>query len=94
MERRPVTSLVLPAYNPGPAVERTWVAVREFARSRREPWEVVFVCDGCTDGTGDRLRKLAGRGRTGFDVQVIDYPHNARRPRRVARRQPTSPPGA
>lgn len=76
MERRPVTSLILPAYNPGPAIERTWFAVREFVRSRREPWEVVIVCDGCTDGTGDRLRKLVGRGRTGFDVQIIDYPQN------------------
>ncbi len=71
-----MTSLILPAYNPGPAVERTWVAVRDFVRTRPEPWEVVFVCDGCTDGTGDRLGKLVGRGRLGFDVQVIDYPHN------------------
>ncbi len=54
-----MTSLVLPTYNPGPAVERTWVAVREFVRVRPDRWEVLFVLDGCTDGTADRLARLA-----------------------------------
>ncbi len=56
---RSVTSLVFPAYNPGPAAERTWLAVRDFLRARPDPWEVLFVCDGCTDGTPDRLAALA-----------------------------------
>jgi dolichyl-phosphate beta-glucosyltransferase len=55
---RPLVSLVLPAYNPGPAVERAWLAVRHFVRVRPDPWEAIFVLDGCTDGTADRLAEL------------------------------------
>ena len=29
-------SLIFPAYNPGPAVERTWESVRDFIAVRRE----------------------------------------------------------
>lgn len=70
-----MTSLVLPAYNPGPTVERTFAAVRDFLRARPDPWEVVFVLDGCTDGTGDRLDGLiadAGDPR----VRVVRYHPN------------------
>ncbi|MDB5311270.1 MAG: glycosyl transferase [Gemmataceae bacterium] len=73
----PLTSLVLPAYNPGPLVERTWDAVREFIADRAaesDPWEAVFVLDGCTDGTADRLAQLPGS--TGPAIRVVDYPNN------------------
>jgi dolichyl-phosphate beta-glucosyltransferase len=53
-----VTSLVFPAYNPGPRVERTWQAVQHFLRHAPGRWEVLFVCDGCTDGTPARLEQL------------------------------------
>ena len=56
-----VTSLVLPAFNPGPAVERTWDAVRSFVDDRPDPWEVLFVLDGCTDGSRELLADLARR---------------------------------
>ncbi len=53
----PAFSLVFPTYNPGPALEQTWRAVARFVRQAAAPWEVLFVCDGCTDGTPDRLRR-------------------------------------
>jgi dolichyl-phosphate beta-glucosyltransferase len=53
-----VTSLVFPAYNPGPRVERTWQAVQHFLQHAPGRWEVLFVCDGCTDGTPARLEQL------------------------------------
>ena len=56
-----VTSLVLPAFNPGPAIERTWDSVRQFLNARPDPWEVLFALDGCTDGTRERLGVLARR---------------------------------
>jgi dolichyl-phosphate beta-glucosyltransferase len=70
-------SLILPAYNPGLAVEQTWFAVREFlaARaSRGDAWEAVFVLDGCTDGTHDRLARLP----TASDqrMRVVSYAPN------------------
>jgi glycosyltransferase involved in cell wall biosynthesis len=58
-----VYSLILPAYNPGPGVEQTWRAVARFVADRAAAgaeWEAVFVLDGCTDGTGERLAALAG----------------------------------
>src|SRR5271166_3925312 len=55
---RALTSLVFPAYNPGPLIERTWWEVKEFLRRAPGTWEVLFVCDGCTDGTPERLAEL------------------------------------
>jgi dolichyl-phosphate beta-glucosyltransferase len=54
--RAGLMSLVLPAYNPGPQLEQTLHELRDFVTQSREPWEVVIVCDGCTDGTTERLR--------------------------------------
>src|SRR5207244_5989845 len=51
----PLTSLVFPAYNPGPAIAETWRAVQRFLACAPGTWEVLFVCDGCTDGTVARL---------------------------------------
>jgi hypothetical protein len=55
----PVFSLVFPTYNPGPLLGRTWQAVEQFLRQTSENWEILFVCDGCTDGTPARLAQLA-----------------------------------
>jgi dolichyl-phosphate beta-glucosyltransferase len=68
-----VTSLVLPAFNPGPAAERTWLAVRDFLRTRPDPWEVLFVCDGCTDGTPARLTRVTAGHRR---VRVLAHAPN------------------
>lgn len=55
----PLTSLILPTYNPGPALERTWREIVGWLDRAPRSWEVLFVCDGCTDGTADRLVELA-----------------------------------
>ncbi len=73
----PVISLVLPAFNPGPAIEQTWLAVRQFlaARSQQsEKWEVLFVLDGCTDGTPDRLAGL--KNEDDPRIRILSYPTN------------------
>jgi len=70
-----VTSLVSPTYNPGPSVERTWQAVRDFFRARPDPWEALFVCDGCTDGTPERLESLAA-GANDPRIRVLAYSPN------------------
>jgi dolichyl-phosphate beta-glucosyltransferase len=71
----PVTSLVFPTFNPGPAVERTWQAVRDFFRARPDPWEALFVCDGCTDGTPARLESLAAETNDSR-LRVLAYAPN------------------
>jgi dolichyl-phosphate beta-glucosyltransferase len=69
-----LTSLVFPTYNPGPQLERTWQEVRQFLNDNPEAWEILFVCDGCTDGTPARLEALtADETRR---VQIINYAPN------------------
>jgi dolichyl-phosphate beta-glucosyltransferase len=70
----PVTSLVFPTYNPGRILERTWYEVENFLSHVPGNWEIVFVCDGCTDGTPERLKSLtlAESGR----VRVLSYSPN------------------
>jgi len=72
-----VISLILPAYNPGPAVEATWHGVARFLTDERAAgteWEAVFVLDGCTDGTDDRLAALASAGDP--RMRVLGYAKN------------------
>jgi dolichyl-phosphate beta-glucosyltransferase len=52
---RPAASLIFPAYNARACAERTW---REVERRLPPDWEVLFVCDGCTDGTPALLAEL------------------------------------
>jgi hypothetical protein len=71
---RPMYSLVFPVFNPGPALAGTWRRIEEFFLAARGAWELVFVCDGCTDDAPDRLRQWSVRHGPG--IQVIAYPHN------------------
>src|SRR5262245_31438008 len=70
----PVFSLVFPTYNPGPVLDRTWRAVEQFLRHDAAGWEVVFVCDGCTDGSPERLGELSRREPE--RVRVVSYAPN------------------
>ncbi len=70
----PAVSLVFPAYNPGPALEYTWPEVERFLRQTAPDWEVLFVCDGCTDGTPDRLTRWSASLRE--RVRVLSYAPN------------------
>lgn len=65
-------SLVLPAFNPGPAIVETIGAIRGFLREQSEAWEIVLVLDGCTDGTEARLNSLHLDSR----FRVLAYPRN------------------
>lgn len=70
-------SLVLPTYNPGPAIEETWRAVQGFRETRArvgDVWEILFVLDGCTDDTLARLNALANQSNVG--VRIVSYPDN------------------
>jgi dolichyl-phosphate beta-glucosyltransferase len=67
-------SLVLPAYNPGPDIVHTFRRIRSFLRNAVQRWEVIFVCDGCADGTPERLEYL---NRRAFEpIRVLSYPKN------------------
>jgi hypothetical protein len=69
-----LTSLVFPTYNAGLLAERTWSAVEEFLRQAPGQWEVLFVCDGCTDGSPERLAALTRPA--GGRVRVLHHAAN------------------
>jgi dolichyl-phosphate beta-glucosyltransferase len=70
----PVISLVFPTYNPGPRLDRTWHELSHFLQTAPGNWEVLFVCDGCTDGTPGRLAEWA-RSRPGR-IRVLSHAPN------------------
>lgn len=73
-QERPLASLVFPTYNPGPLLERTCREVQQFLETTTGDWEVLFVCDGCTDGAPDRLNEFA-QEHPGL-VHVLNYAPN------------------
>lgn len=70
----PTFSLILPAYNPGPDVIDKWRELQQFIARSSRYWEVIFVCDGCTDGTPGQLRSLTEE--SGSQVRVLEYTPN------------------
>lgn len=78
---RPLVSVVIPAHNPGRYIEP---CIRSLLRQSmpRDRFEVVFVDDGSTDGTGERLKRLA---REQSHVRVFHIPASGGpgRPRNV-----------
>ena len=50
-------TLVVPAYNAIAFIDATVLRLRRFVREHSD-WCVLFVCDGCTDGTAERIAEL------------------------------------
>jgi dolichyl-phosphate beta-glucosyltransferase len=70
-----VNSLIIPNYNPGSGLRHTWQAVSQFVASERQPWEVLFVCDGSRDGSIEQLKLWCDEDRATW-CQVIHYSPN------------------
>jgi dolichyl-phosphate beta-glucosyltransferase len=70
----PLTSLIFPTYNAGRLIERTWHEVKDFLHRATGNWEVLFICDGCTDNTVERLNQLT-RGDSNR-VRIVSYVPN------------------
>ncbi len=69
-----LTSLIFPTYNPGPRLEHTWREVTRFLHRAPGRWEVFFVCDGCSDGSPQRLTEWARWESQ--RIRVLSYPTN------------------
>lgn len=69
-----LSSIVLPVYNAGPGIRETLSTLERFVRRSQQRWEIVFVCDGCTDGTDHLLRDWVHR--QGPTARLIVMPQN------------------
>lgn len=54
-------SIVAPVFNEQDNIAELYRRVRETMDSTGEPWELILVDDGCTDGSTDRIRGLAAQ---------------------------------
>ncbi len=55
---RPTFSVVVPVYNERESLPELYRRVREVMESLEEPWELILVDDGSTDGSTDFIRDL------------------------------------
>lgn len=60
---KPTFSVIAPIFNEIQNIPELYRRVGETLKSTGEPWELLLVDDGSTDGSGDLIRKLAGQDR-------------------------------
>src|SRR5688572_19422857 len=72
---RPLVSVVVPAYNEAAIVEKNLRRLCEYMVSLETEcrWEIVFINDGSTDGTGD-LAEAFAEGMS--NIRVLHHPVN------------------
>lgn len=70
----PRYSLIFPVYNAASFIASTFAAVRGFLAGAPESWEVLFVCDGCTDDTPAQLTELTAQCPD--NVRMLSYAPN------------------
>ena len=72
---KPLVSVVVPAYNEAAIVEKNLAALCRYMESLEDEyrWEIVFVNDGSSDGTG-RLAEAFARTRS--NIHVLHHPKN------------------
>ena len=71
----PDFSLIFPAYNAAGCVTATWDSLRQFLPHAPGSWEFLFVCDGCTDDTVERLQALMRQDVTA-NARLVNYGSN------------------
>ena len=66
-------SVVVPIYNEIENIGRLYAALEPVLRGLGEPYEIVLVDDGSTDGSTEELHRLAQRDA---NVKVVEFRHN------------------
>lgn len=66
-------SVIVPVYNERENLEPFRQSLLDALEQTGTDWEVVFVDDGSTDGSGDCLRELAARDRR---IKVVEFGRN------------------
>jgi glycosyltransferase involved in cell wall biosynthesis len=72
-ERKSMLSVTIPVYNERDNLQPLYDATAAVLRELQRPWEVIFVDDGSTDGSGAALDGLAAQDPA---VKVIHFRRN------------------
>ncbi|MBN1667418.1 MAG: glycosyltransferase family 2 protein, partial [Anaerolineales bacterium] len=73
MTEKPVISIIAPIYNEYDNIPELYRRVKEVLEQTGEPWELVTVDDGSTDGSTQRLREL---GQQDARVRPVIFARN------------------
>ncbi|HHS96587.1 MAG TPA: glycosyltransferase [Chloroflexi bacterium] len=73
MPQRPRYSIVAPAYNEEETLPEFYRHVREVMDGLGEPWELILVNDGSTDGTAEVMERLHGQDSR---VRFVEFARN------------------
>lgn len=57
--KKPTFSIIAPIFNELENIPELYPRVRDVMEQTGEPWELILVDDGCTDGSTEVIRKLA-----------------------------------
>ncbi len=71
---KPEFSLVFPVYNAADQLDAILCNVRDFLARSWDDWEAIFVCDGCTDGSEERIRTFSRSYSK--RIRLVAYPRN------------------
>lgn len=58
---KPVYSVIAPVYNETGSIGEFYKAVENVMSGLKEPWELILVDDGSSDGSTDKIRDLAAK---------------------------------
>ncbi len=70
---KPVISIIAPVYNEEPIVDELYRRLVQVLDSTGEPWELLMVNDGSSDGSGEKMRRLAEQDAR---VRVVNFARN------------------
>jgi glycosyltransferase involved in cell wall biosynthesis len=72
---KPLVSLIVPGYNEAPIVEKNLARLCQQMESLKEEyrWEIIFINDGSTDGTGELAEAFA---KTSDNIRVLHQKTN------------------
>jgi len=56
---KPTFTIIAPIYNELDNIQELYARIREVMDQNSQPWELILVDDGSTDGSTDAIRKLA-----------------------------------
>jgi dolichol-phosphate mannosyltransferase len=72
-DMKPKYSVVVPVFNEAESLSELYRRLAEVMRSLEEPWEIIFVNDGSTDETSDRLQEIQGKDD---HIRVAEFVRN------------------